>query len=107
MSAVDFPPLSKLSAKFRRNSVEDWPVTRLAFDIFYGYRVISAYFLSRALVPKEPSHSDENFADEKDFLFLFPFLFWEYRGNIYRENFDAKVSLIDIMWDGVTRSIFA
>lgn len=102
MSAVDFPPLSKLSAKFRRNSVEDWPVTRLAFDIFYGYRVISAYFLSRALVSNEPSHSDENFADEREisyFVFFFSSLFFllcEYRGHIY-ENFDARVSLIDIV----------
>lgn len=56
--------------------MEDWPVTRLAFDIFYGYRVISAYFLSRALLSNEPSHSDENFADERDFLFCFFFYFF-------------------------------
>jgi len=56
MSAVDFPPLSNLSAKFRPELRvgEDWPVTRLACDIFYGYRVISAYFL-RTLCPRNGS----------------------------------------------------
>jgi len=66
MSAVDFPPLSNLSAKFRPELrvEEDWPVTRLACDIFYGHRVISAYFL-RTLCPRNagPDRSDRKLTD--------------------------------------------
>jgi len=38
-----FKPFREISPELHVE--EDWPVTRLAYDIFYGYRVISAYFL--------------------------------------------------------------
>ena len=45
---------------------KDWPVTRLAYDIFYAYRVISAYFLLHALI----SNEHRNFVDGNFFFFF-------------------------------------